>query len=100
MAQLSGIAQPEIPFVWPDESCSTMGIGVQPLDDGFVYLSKNEPELKSWLELVEVFRLGRIREVVLAVQTMENQYASRNAKRRAILVGYSSHIRRRSSRAL
>jgi hypothetical protein len=78
-AQLPEIAQPEIPFVWPDESSSTMGIGVQPLDAGFVYLSHNKPELKSWLDLVEVFRLGRIREIASAVQVMEKEYASRTA---------------------
>ncbi len=78
-AQLPEIAQPQIPFVWPDESSSTMGIGVQPLDTGFVYLSHHETELKPWLDLVEVFRLGRIREIALAVKTMEEEYASRNA---------------------
>jgi hypothetical protein len=78
-AQLPEIAPPQIPFVWPDESSSTMGIGVQPLDAGFVYLAHVEPELKPWLELVEVFRLGRIREILLAVQIMEKEYASRNA---------------------
>ena len=78
-AQVPEIAQPQIPFVWPDESSSTMGIGVRPLDAGFVYVSHNEPELKSWLDLVEVFRLGRVREIVLAVQIMEKEYASRNA---------------------
>ena len=78
-AQLPEISQPEIPFVWPDESSSTMGIGVQPLDAGFVYLSHNETELKPWLDLVEVFRLGRVREIALAVKTMEEEYASRNA---------------------
>ena len=78
-AQLLEITQPQIPFVWPDESSSTMGIGVQPLDAGFVYISHNEPELKPWLDLVEVFRLGRVREILLAVQIMEKEYASRNA---------------------
>lgn len=78
-AQLPDIAQPEIPFVWPDESSSTMGIGVQPLDKGFVYLSHHEPDFKPWLQLVEVFRLGRIREIVMAVQIMEREHASRNA---------------------
>ena len=78
-AQLPEIAPPQIPFVWPDESSSTMGIGVQPLDAGFVYLSHNETELKPWLDLVEVFRLGRVREIALAVKTMEEEYASRNA---------------------
>ena len=78
-AQLPEIAQPQIPFVWPDESSSTMGLGVQPLDAGFIHLSHNETELKPWLDLVEVFRLGRVREIALAVKTMEEEYASRNA---------------------
>ena len=78
-AQLPEIAPPEIPFVWPDESSGTMGIGVEPLDAGFVYLCHKEPDWKPWLELVEVFRLGRIREIVLAVQIMEKEYATRNA---------------------
>ena len=78
-AQLPEIAQPQIPFVWSDESSSTMGIGVQPLDAGFVYLAHAEPDLKPWLDLVEVFRLGRVREIVLAVQIMEKEYDSRNA---------------------
>ena len=78
-AQLPEIAPPQIPFVWPDELSSTMGIGVQPLDAGFVYVSHHEPELKPWLDLVEVFRLGRVREILLAVQIMKKDYASRNA---------------------
>jgi len=49
------------------------------LDAGFVYLAHNKPELKSWLDLVEVFRLGRVREVLLAVKVMEKEYASRDA---------------------
>ena len=56
-----------------------MGIGVEPLDAGFIHLAHTEPALKPWLELVEVFRLGRVREIVLAVQIMETEYASRNA---------------------
>ena len=78
-AQLPEIAQPQIPFVWPDESSNTMGIGVEPLDAGFVYLAHTDPGLKSWLDLVEVFRLGRVREVLLAVKVMEKEHASKNA---------------------
>ena len=56
-----------------------MGIGVEPLDAGFVHLAHTEPALKPWLELVEVFRLGRVGEIALAMKTMENEYASRDA---------------------
>ena len=70
-AQLPDISQPQIPYVWPDETSNIMGMGVKPLDSGFVYLAKHEPDMKIWLDIIEVFRLGRNREVTLAVKMLE-----------------------------
>ena len=44
-AQLPDIAQPDLPFVWPDNSSSTMGIGVQPLDKGLSIFPIMNPTL-------------------------------------------------------
>ena len=72
---LPEIAQPELPYVWPSEQGGHFGVGVQPLDKSFPKVAMENPDLSQGLHLVEAFRLGRKREVVIATKLLQELLA-------------------------
>jgi hypothetical protein len=65
-ATLPSISQPALPYVWPLEEGPDFGVGINPLDAKFPNIVQKKPSLASILYCVEVFRIGRKREVRMA----------------------------------
>ena len=81
-AYLPMTTQPTLPYVWPTETGKDYGIGIQPLDSKFSLVAQKFPDLAPLLHCVEVFRMGRKREIVLAEKYFDSILAPSVAKQK------------------
>ncbi len=58
-------------YVWPDPLGKERGVAVDPLYGKQVEAVKNDAQLYKLLALVDVLRIGRVREIKLAVAELE-----------------------------
>ena len=64
------VFESDLPFVWPDENGSVRGLAVIPLYKGVTIAAKNDDKLYKLLACVDVIRVGRVREVKLALKEL------------------------------
>ena len=53
-------------YVWPDSKGDIRGLTIEPLYQGQVEACKIDPELYKLLALIDIFRVGRLREIEIA----------------------------------
>ncbi|CAN5517087.1 hypothetical protein BH09BAC4_BH09BAC4_33470 [soil metagenome] len=70
---LSDLIQSSEPYVWPSADGSVRGQAIEPLYPTLVQAVENDPLLYEMLALVDVIRVGRAREVNLAVQELSKR---------------------------
>ena len=58
-------------YVWPDPLGKDRGVALDPLYGKQVEAVKNDEQLYKLLALVDVLRIGRVREIKLAVAELE-----------------------------
>ncbi|OGT69971.1 MAG: hypothetical protein A3H44_14680 [Gammaproteobacteria bacterium RIFCSPLOWO2_02_FULL_57_10] len=63
----------EFQLVWPDAAGKTMGLAVEPLFKSVTYAVKRDPQLYSFLALLDAIRLGQPRESNLAADLLKEQ---------------------------
>lgn len=74
-SQLIGIVADDLPPVWPDPNGTIKGRAVQPLHDKVTGAIGNDPELYALLSLIDVIRVGRVRERTLAEVEIQKRLA-------------------------
>ena len=62
----------EVQYVWPDAESDERGFSVQPLYLGAVVAAKKDDKLYLLLALVDVIRLGKVRERTIAIKELES----------------------------
>lgn len=69
-------------YVWPSRSGSERGQAIQPLYDNLIKAVEQDSKLYETLALVEMIRVGRVREKNLAIdelsQILRNKYAHKH----------------------
>jgi hypothetical protein len=62
----------ELHYVWPDARGVNRGLSIAPLYKNQVSAARTDPALYLMLALIDVIRVGRVREVKVAVQELKN----------------------------
>lgn len=63
--------QSEINFVWPDVRGNDLGLGIEPFYKKQVNAAKLDSEMYLMLALIDVIRVGRVREIQVAVEELK-----------------------------
>jgi hypothetical protein len=61
----------EINYVWPYEKGTVRGFTIEPLYDNLTKAVQVDKELYKMLALIDIFRVGRIREIKLATTELK-----------------------------
>ena len=61
----------ELNYVWPDPRGEVRGLGIEPLYKEQVKAAKNDDTLYLMLALIDVIRVGRVREMKIAIQELK-----------------------------
>ena len=62
----------ELLYVWPDFQGEARGLGIEPLYPNQVKAVREDPELYTSLALLDVIRVGRVREIGIAINELRN----------------------------
>lgn len=65
--------QSELNYVWPDPRGEVRGLSIEPLYKHQVNAARIDPDLYFMLALIDVLRVGRVREMKVAVNELEKQ---------------------------
>lgn len=63
----------ELNYVWPDPRGEVRGLSIEPLYKGQVKAVKEDETLYLMLALIDVIRVGRVREMELAMKELKKQ---------------------------
>jgi hypothetical protein len=58
-------------YVWPDENGSMRGLSITPLYKGVTMAVKHDKKLYSLLAAIDIIRLGKTRELALALEVLK-----------------------------
>lgn len=61
-------------YVWPDAESGYRGHTIQPLYQGAVKAAKNDEKLYLYLSLIDVLRMGKVREKELAIAKLKQEF--------------------------
>jgi hypothetical protein len=62
----------EFLYVWPDFNGKSRGLSIEPLYPNQVKAIREDPELYKALALLDVIRVGRVREIDIAITELRN----------------------------
>lgn len=62
----------ELEFVWPDEKGWMRGLAITPLHKGVTVAVRKDDNLYKLLACIDIIRLGKVREVKLALKELKN----------------------------
>lgn len=63
----------EMPIVWPSPDGEIRGQAIQPLHKGVIQAVKNDEVLYKLLASLDIIRIGKVREVNLALEELKKQ---------------------------
>lgn len=63
----------EMKYVWPDAHGYDRGLVIEPLYDNVTKAVKNDEQLYKLLALIDVIRVGRVREIKLAIDELKKE---------------------------
>lgn len=63
----------ELVMVWPDARGNTQGQSIEPLFTSATYAVRRDPEMYSYLALIDAIRIGRPREANLAIEMLQKR---------------------------
>lgn len=61
----------ELNYVWPDENGHMRGLAIQPLFKTVVKATKSDGELYKLLASIDIIRVGRVREIKVALSELK-----------------------------
>jgi DNA-binding Lrp family transcriptional regulator len=64
-------------IVWPSAKGSSRGLSLKPLCKGAPSMPEHNPRLYAWLTVIDALRVGRVREVQMAREYLENELLGR-----------------------
>lgn len=59
-------------YVWPDIKGDVRGLSIEPLYPNQVKAAREDPKLYTLLALLDVIRVGRVREIEIAIDKLRN----------------------------
>ncbi len=68
---MANLFQSELPYVWPDFKGEVRGMSIEPLYPTVVKAARQDPELYKMLALIDVIRVGRVREWKIAISELK-----------------------------
>lgn len=63
----------EVPFVWPSVNGDIRGQAIEPLHKGVVEAVKTDEDLYKLLASIDILRVGKVREINLALDELKKQ---------------------------
>jgi hypothetical protein len=63
----------EYNYVWPDENGKIKGLSIIPLHKGVPAAVQNDEKLYRWLAAIDIIRVGRVREIKLALDMLKKE---------------------------
>jgi hypothetical protein len=63
----------ELAYVWPDPKADVVGLSIEPFYPKQTQAAKEEPTFYKLMSLIDIIRVGKVREVRFAVQELEKQ---------------------------
>jgi len=67
----------ELEYVWPDSEGKLMGLSITPLYKGAPIAAKNDQQLHVLLAAIDILRVGRVREVHVALKLLKTELGVR-----------------------
>ena len=61
----------ELEYAWPDENGNIRGLSIEPLYKNIVKAVKSDDELYKLLAGIDIIRVGRVREIKLAIEELK-----------------------------
>jgi len=61
-----------LPFVWPSTEGNTRGQAIEPLHKGVIKAIKQDEELYKLLASLDILRVGKVREINLAIKELNS----------------------------
>lgn len=65
--------QSELNYVWPDENGTIKGLSIIPLHKGVPAAVQSDEKLYRWLAAIDIVRVGRVREIKLALDMLKKE---------------------------
>jgi len=62
----------EIDYVWPDENGWARGLAITPLHKGVPAAVQKDESLHSWLAAIDIIRVGKTRELKMAIDLLQH----------------------------
>jgi hypothetical protein len=66
----------DMPFVWPDDNGSVRGLAITPLYKGATIAVLKDEQLYKFLASIDIIRIGRVREIKLALTELKKEILS------------------------
>ncbi len=63
----------EINYVWPDPKGEIIGLSIEPLYPKQILAVKNSPTFYKLMSLIDVIRVGKVREIKFAVEQLKKE---------------------------
>jgi hypothetical protein len=69
---MKSLINSDVNFVWPDQNGSVVGEAIEPFYKNQPQSAKEDPEFYKLLALVDVLRVGQVREINIAKEELKN----------------------------
>jgi hypothetical protein len=66
----------DLNYVWPDENGTMRGLAIQPLYKSVAKAVKNDEELYKLLASIDIIRVGKVREMKVAIAELKKSILS------------------------
>lgn len=63
----------EMNYVWPDSKGEIIGLSIEPLYPKQIHAVKDKPDFYILMALIDVIRVGKVREIKFAVEELKKQ---------------------------
>jgi hypothetical protein len=63
----------EMNYVWPDSKGEIIGLSIEPLYPKQIHAVKDNPDFYKLMSLIDVIRVGKVREIKFAVEELKKQ---------------------------
>lgn len=63
----------EMNYVWPDSKGEIIGLSIEPLYPKQIHAVKDKPDFYKLMALIDVIRVGKVREIKFAVEELKKQ---------------------------
>ncbi|MBN8694663.1 MAG: hypothetical protein J0L69_15825 [Bacteroidetes bacterium] len=73
----------EMNYVWPDSKGEVIGLSIEPLYPRQIHAVKDNPDFYKLMALIDVIRVGKVREIKFAVEELKKQILNEPSSKRS-----------------